>query len=353
MSILYLYLGKKGGGQEFNRIMLDFYSRNLEENITFLNTELNINSHNLVGSKSNLLKIHRPNNISNLIKYLKDVVNFYSNLSTGQINIDKVVILMMSPWDYPFMRICKLYKREIILIVHDVYPHPGEFWPFKRSIAKRIRLSSKLVFLSDTVYNKYCDSFSKSKIKNNLVIPHPIFELGKKIIDENGLSNEKGYILFVGRISKYKGIDTLIDAVQSSTNEFKLLIAGSGKIKQVKNRRIVYINKWLSNEEILHLISNARVVVFPYIEASQSGLLPITMSLEKDIVVSDQPGLIEQSKNYGYLKVFKSGNSAELRQVLEQVYSSDKDGTPFANMDMKSKLTEHYFASNLHHFIVN
>lgn len=353
MSILYVYLGKKGGGQEFNRIMQDFYSRNLDEKTTFLNTELNINSHNAAESKNNVLKIYTPNNILNLIRYLKDVVNFYSSVRTGKINIDKVVILMMSPWDYPFIRMCKFFKKEIILIVHDVYPHPGEIWPFKQSIAKRISMSSKLVFLSDTVYSKYCDNFQNNEIKKTLVTPHPTFELGRKIIDENRVSYEKEYVLFVGRISKYKGIDTLIDAVISSTDNFKLLIAGSGKIKQVKNKRIVYINKWLSNEEILELIYNARVVVFPYIEASQSGLLPIAMSLEKAIVVSDQPGLLEQTKNYGSLKVFKSGNSAKLREILEQVYSSDKGGTPIANVGVKSELTEHYFASKLHHFVVN
>lgn len=353
MSILYVYLGQKGGGQEFNRIMQDFYSRNLSEKIKFLITNKVVNAQSNAISKNNFLKIHRPNNILNLIRYLRDISKFYSSLNSGQLCIDKVVILMMSPWDYPFMKICRMFGKEIILIVHDVYPHPGEFWPFKRSILKRINMCTRLVFLSESVLSKYHENFPNKESKSSLVIPHPIFEIDKKIIDKNWVSNEKDYILFIGRISKYKGIDILIDAVKSSTKDLNLVIAGSGKINKEESNYITYINKWLSNEEILRLISEAKVIVFPYIEASQSGLLPIAMSLKKTIVVSDQPGLIEQSANYVPLKVFRSGNSAELRTILEMLFSSESARTQVGTRDIKSGLTERDFASKLHHFAVN
>ena len=137
----------------------------------------------------------------------------------------------------------------------------------------------------------------------------------------------------------------------SSDKNLKLVIAGHGKIKKVHNARISYVNKWLSNEEILVFVSNAKVVVFPYIEASQSGLLPLVMSFNKTIVISNQPGLIEQSKNYVPLKVFQSENSEELKGILEEIVSSCNQGASTTNIN--NHLTEHDFASKLHHFTMN
>jgi glycosyltransferase involved in cell wall biosynthesis len=120
------------------------------------------------------------------------------------------------------------------------------------------------------------------------------------------------YILFIGRIRKYKGVDFLIDTLSNSNIEIPLVIAGQGVISSEINSRVVTINRWLTDSEIHWLILNAEVVVFPYSEASQSGLVPTCISLEKKIVLSDAGALIEQAVYYGSENYFSYPvNSAE------------------------------------------
>jgi glycosyltransferase involved in cell wall biosynthesis len=109
----------------------------------------------------------------------------------------------------------------------------------------------------------------------------------------------------VGRIRKYKGVENLISAfTKLGIEEMELVIAGEGKLRVKKDFGIRIINRWLEEWEITELIKNAEVVVFPYIEASQSGLLPYCLNESKKVVVTPLQGLLEQTS--GYKNVFVS-----------------------------------------------
>jgi glycosyltransferase involved in cell wall biosynthesis len=60
------------------------------------------------------------------------------------------------------------------------------------------------------------------------------------------------------------------------------------------NQRILFLDKWLSDEELFQVIFASDVVVFPYLEASQSGLIPICRALKIPVVVTPVGGLPEQ-----------------------------------------------------------
>jgi len=54
------------------------------------------------------------------------------------------------------------------------------------------------------------------------------------------------------------------------------------------------INKWLTNSEIENLVNKSNLVVLPYIEASQSGVIAIAHSLSTPVVVTPVGGLVDQ-----------------------------------------------------------
>ena len=79
----------------------------------------------------------------------------------------------------------------------------------------------------------------------------------------------------------------------------KIVIAGSGenfdKYERmfVSRDRFVVYNKFIPNEMVANLFQSASIVVLPYIEASQSGVIPLAYAFGKPVVATDVGSLSE------------------------------------------------------------
>lgn len=112
---------------------------------------------------------------------------------------------------------------------------------------------------------------------------------------------EPNYILFFGRISKYKGLEYLFEAmeiVHKSIPNLKLIVAGSGKYpfdisKYEKLQYIQIENRFIEDLELCQLIYNSNFIVCPYTDATQSGVLMTNFALNKTAIVTDTGGLPE------------------------------------------------------------
>jgi len=173
---------------------------------------------------------------------------------------------------------------------------------------------------------KSCDSFISfsenvgEKLKNNTrkkVLPlfHPINDhLPNKISKDQALSNlnlpSKKYILFIGLIRKYKGVETLIKAfyyVSKENEDLNLIIAGEFydditiynkliKRKDIEDKVIIDDN-FLESSKIRDYICVSDLIVQPYKKASQSGITPVAYFYDKPLVVSNIKGLKENIIN--------------------------------------------------------
>ena len=211
---------------------------------------------------------------------------------------------------------------EIVSVIHDASTHPGDVWPRHRDILTIINHSSYVVTLSQYVKNQLRNKFN---VQTQIIsVKHPVFPFGSKIKD---VLPEKDYFLFVGRIKRYKGIQLLLRSWQlSNISDKVLVIAGKGSIPRgfLNLPTIKIINRWLTEAEIANLISRANVVVFPYLESSQSGLLPLVINLEKIVLVSDLPGLSEQTEGYEKCMTFESGSVISLMSKLKEISQMKK-----------------------------
>jgi glycosyltransferase involved in cell wall biosynthesis len=138
-------------------------------------------------------------------------------------------------------------------------------------------------------------------------------------------------LLLIGRIRDYKGLNHLLEEFRSINSKFTLLIAGEGSAKAEMPANVFFLNRWLNRIEFEHLIDFADIVLFPYSEASQSGILPIAIAKNKKIVVSTAPGLLEQSsgsQNSISFEIDKPGDLAHAIQIISR--------TQLPNADSKS-----------------
>jgi glycosyltransferase involved in cell wall biosynthesis len=107
-------------------------------------------------------------------------------------------------------------------------------------------------------------------------------------------------ILFFGRIWEYKGLDYLIQAeplVSAQFPDVRFVIGGTGEDFDRYRRLMVHpdrfdvYNDWISDAERARMFSESSIVVLPYVEASQSGVIPIAYTHGKPVIATTVGGL--------------------------------------------------------------
>lgn len=132
------------------------------------------------------------------------------------------------------------------------------------------------------------------------VIPHIALGLDRIPPGESRRPSADRKILFFGRIWRYKGLDDLIRAQPLITSRFPdatIVIAGQGedftryRDAMADPDRFLVHNRWISNEERAELFDSASLVVLPYVEATQSGVVPLAYAHRKAVVATRTGGL--------------------------------------------------------------
>ncbi len=160
--------------------------------------------------------------------------------------------------------------------------------------------------------------------------------------------HDNGYILYFGRLSKEKGVKTLIDSMKDIN--YKLIILGTGPIEDelheyVKNNNIsnVEFKGFQQGEALTNYIRNARCVVLPsewYENGPYSAME--AMALSKPLIVSSLgglPELVDDTKN-GY--IYKS--KEELKDKIQLMINLSKEDYSSMCNESLSKAKEYFDA---------
>lgn len=194
---------------------------------------------------------------------------------------------------------------KIIVSHHDPFPHSGEH--FKNEVAVYnhvIRNSNGSVLLNKKQLSEFCDFYHiapQTVLINSLGVYDNIRSFIKEL-PENGIKNN---ILFFGRISQYKGIEYLCEAIKKVHRmmpEITLTIAGGGSLyfdfEPYKDLEYIkLINRYVDMEELASLLSASDITVCPYTDATQSGVIMTSYSLGKPVIATNVGGLPEMVDN--------------------------------------------------------
>ena len=169
MSSAILYLGKRGAGVIFCR---EIASR-LEDTTVFVRKNLQQPKINLV--KNTTIEIAIPEKFLPYIFSLLFNRNIINQIRAQIIasGINRIILPMPTPYDLKIISSLSKTKIQVVSIIHDASPHPGDLWPNRFSIQKMVNVSNRIVCLS--TYTKLKLQKVTNTKKKIDVVAHPIF----------------------------------------------------------------------------------------------------------------------------------------------------------------------------------
>ena len=168
-----------------------------------------------------------------------------------------------------WLAILLLFRRTKILFLHDVNPHLGErrtfdlLKPLFYFCFKRIHLCSNFSYL---IFNSGY-KFLKSK---TTLSPLPIYEYSIYGFSDPRIVLPEKYVLIFGRISIYKGIENFL---QNYDHSLPIIIVGRGY--RIDHYNVTQVNDFVPVSELNTYIVKSSIVILPYLEATQSGVLSV------------------------------------------------------------------------------
>ncbi len=259
----------------------------------------------LFDKRVKLLKVKAPPNIIKTTLLSANLFTFYNLINKiRHINPDVIHFLDNHPWYVSL--ILSFKNKKFFVTQHDISSHPGEFFRGKITIwMNKIldRYATRIIVHGQVLKNELAKKVDKNKIA---VYPHGDYSFFLKWKKKNVIE-EAHTVLFFGRILKYKGLDILLKSaplVIKKVPDLKIIIAGEGDMTPYKKfispdleKHLEIINKYLPERDIPILFQRSSIVVMPYREASQSGVIPIAYAFKKAIVCTDVGSISEVIEN--------------------------------------------------------
>lgn len=223
-------------------------------------------------------------------------------------------------------RFCRL-----VLTVHDPTPHSGSDEVFVREMT-RVREALRGLANGFHVHGAFCERELRARggrprpilatPHGVLLVPHP----------QEVTQAEPGRILMFGRMEAYKGVDTLLDAAEilsQRKRDFRLVLAGRGpELRRLETRiaaasYIELVEGFLAPAAVRREIARASMVVAPYRDATQSGVLSAAFGGHRPVVASMAGGLVDAVVDGGNGLLVPVADAAALANALDAILRDD------------------------------
>jgi glycosyltransferase involved in cell wall biosynthesis len=191
----------------------------------------------------------------------------------------------------------------IAIAVHDPEPHSGEH-NWRRWLARRLAFpsASRFVLYNDVSRERFA---TRSRVPPGII---DVTRLGRYDVfrawSRPHRDDASPMLLFFGRLSPYKGLETLyaaLPAIAARVPGVRIVVAGQPIRGYVPPRapdlgphaRVEVIDRYVSNSEVAELFQQATVVACPYHDATQSGVVLTAFAFDVPVVASAVGGMAE------------------------------------------------------------
>ena len=312
-----------------------------------LHTTPNVRFLNFRGSQIN--NVNFAEKLSKLLVYYVRLIRYAARSKPETLHI-----LWNNKFEFFDRTILMLYYKvlgkKIALTAHNVNQarrDSKDSWLNRTTLKIQYRLCDHIFVHTQKMKDELCQDFD---VPENAVtvIRHPVNDAfpdteltpteAKRRL---GLRVDEKAILFFGRIRPYKGIEYLLDAFRILSADvpanYRLIVAGEPKkgseeylheirqsIKKDFNQGQVILRiQFIPDEEMELYLKGADVLVLPYKEIFQSGVLFLAYSFGLPVVATDVGSFREEIVEGSTGFLCKPGDPAELAKAIETYFASD------------------------------
>lgn len=274
------------------------------------------------------------------------VMRFIRNLKADILHLDDPDMSLRLALD-----IVELGRIPLILNVHDPSPHTGEH-NWRKTLARRLIFPRvhRFILHNQSQAEVFCRA--NNVAPDRVAVIHlGVYDVYREWIAKSVMQSDHT-VLFFGRLSPYKGLDVLYDAAQRVAERVpgvRFVVAGRPTTNYlppqrpllVQGGRIELIQHYITNEYLAELFQQATVVVCPYLEATQSGVVLTAYAFNRPIVASAVGGLPEYVVQGDTGLLVTPGDPKELAEALVNVLLNKDLQIQFQNR-IRSHKAEHF-----------
>jgi glycosyltransferase involved in cell wall biosynthesis len=325
------YWGRRGGGSHVTLLLADHLKNaDLPIKVTLSLTQQNADIEAFKASGLPILTIDRPSLATAWRKAWslpKQLTNHANTLAS--INPDVVVMTMNSPFAWPFIRALQRRGLRVVYIAHDAEPHPGDYAATWQRVTQDLLIkgADRVVTLSKSVTQRLAERIPASASKTSVIPLESIYPTKQTHLPDRHLVDEPVRLLFYGRLLPYKGLDLLVQALQPLKTDprWRLTIAGSGPLEAEVRRALAHWSQvdlehgWITDERTAELFSSHHLLLCPYTEASQSGVIAEALSWAMPSLVMPSGALPEQVGHGAAGLIAQPGDAEGFGRTLQSV----------------------------------
>ena len=338
----YLIVDISGKVPNYDIALCEAMATNLLPKESLLLLAANIDVGNIDCNAKKLLSLvpkslqNSENKIKRSVKALEGFANYLYLIlyvflkKPSVIHFQWLPFLEVSSIESCFLRLLKIVspKSKLILTVHNIFPHNSnetEREKYRLRFTVVEKFFAFFILHLQSSKKEFCSEFwiKESRCR---VIPHGVFEQ-KDLNISFHKPDAKFQLLMYGNQSYYKGTDILVDAIgclpSDVQNKIHTSIVGKmsneylGKIqKKAEELDIEIIPEYIPNDELNKRIQESDLIVLPYREISQSGVLLLALFFEKPIICSNLSSFKETLDGFGDEMFFENGNARSLAYVI-------------------------------------
>lgn len=267
---------------------------------------------------------NRTNRKSYSLSYWKETFLLSRFIKSGEFDI-----VHTSSYFSGFRRWFYKLNHSFVTTHHDPFPHTGEEHLKPMKIYRWANNhSAGVVILNKKQLADFCNVYDidpEKVLVNKLGVYDIIrtFKITTTPVPHN--------VLFFGRISPYKGIEYLCEAmkiVHKAVPDATLTIAGGGQmyfdIEPYQNLDYFeFRNRYIDMHELAELISRCSFVVCPYTDATQSGVVMTSFALGKPVIATNVGGMGEMIEDGKSGRLIPPKDTASLARAIIDLLKDD------------------------------
>ena len=211
-----------------------------------------------------------------------------------------------------------LFRKKCVVGIHDVLAH-------EKKDHTKVKVYNYVICLLATrviTFSRFSQTQLKKYFNNNSLVYY--FGITRDLKKVECINKDIDILIF-GRMLPYQGLN-LIPALCDGIKSLKIVLAGKGFGNlNINNMNVEVIGSFIEDDQLDNLLMRTKVLLLPYISATQSGSIPYVATYKCRFIVSNVGALPEQMSGLGEIIETIDSNLIQeaYNNIIKQPYSED------------------------------